>query len=926
MRSAIVVILFLTGLAAGAFWLIGGFDDGVELASGDPLEALVPPDQSGLTLEGQILDSQGAPIANAEVFLAPSAQPLFREVSEPVTDQPETGLGIAQVQALVTRLAAGEGHFAPASQVVSDAEGRFRFGGLRNVALRVWASAEGHGPVEQDQVTPGAALVLRLSRGHAQTLRVVDSAGAALAGAQAWLLSGSHPGVRQVAADGEGRLQLSGLGAGVHTLLVSAEGHVPRRVALDSHDGDAVPIALSPVRSLTVEVFAAGQSADATVFMAPIEEETAGPATERTTREGRVHFEGIAVPRVLVRAVSGASSSAAVLVSLDGLDQHVSLHLTEGARLGVTPVDGEGRPLESSRVSLLRLDGLRITGREGPGPIELGPIAPGVHALRIEAEGTRTFEGRVRLEKGASKVEVQLEPLHVIEGMVLDAFGRAVSGAQVTSDPLAATVVSDGSGRFRLALAAAGPYSLRAHHPAWGGAVLNGSAPAGDVKLILAPGAAVSVRVEVADQPVQGAQVRVVDAAGSQTSGRTGPDGIAVIRGLPTGSVRVEASHPATPQFEAAVRTSTLAEGATERLTLQLSRKPTGAPPLATARGPRPVKASGATAVVTGRIALSDGAKPRFYVVNGVEFTDPSGAFAVPVRLAAEGEAAVSRLSIQSPGYVEALVSSPGGALDLGVVELVPTPTVTGVVQDARGTRVSGAIVGCDGCAARTMSLHDGSFTLEVPAPGAAFQLFAAKGGGFARALAQSSKPATVVLEAAKELRGVLHGEDGRPAADQPIRLRGPVRTETVLTGRDGGFRFAAGAGSSWLERPSLPGAAQSASRHLWIDGDRELSVGRAPGTGRLAVRAGPGGCWNLGLVKGATPPGIPLHDQLARIDGARYAARAGALTIFEGLAPGAYALRFEPVGPGATAGSASVSILAGEETTLQAPACDGAP
>jgi len=926
MRSAIVVVLFLSGLAAGAFWLLGGFDDGVELASGDPLEALVPPEQAGLTLEGRVLDPQGAPIANAEVFLAPSAQPLFRDVGEPATDQPETGLGIAQVQSLVTRLEAGEGHFAPAAQVVSDAEGRFRFGGLRNVALRVWASAEGHGPVEQDQVTPGAALVLRLSPAQARTLGVVDAAGAALAGAQAWLLSGSHPGVRRVAADGEGRLQLSGLGAGVHTLLVAADGHVPRRVLLDPLGSDGLSIALSPLRSLTVEVFSAGEPADATVFMAPIEEATAGPATERTTVEGRVLLEGIAAPRVLLRAVSGASSSPAVVVSLDDLAHHASLHLTEGAHLIVTPVDGEGRPLGSSRVSLLRQDGLRITGREGPGPVELGPIAPGVHALRIEAEGARTFEGWVRLEKGTSKLEVPIEPLHVIEGVVLDAFGRAVSGARVMSAPLAAATLSDEAGRFRLELAAAGPYVLRAQHPAWGGAVLNGSAPAGDVKLSLVPGAAVSVRVEAADQPVQGAKVRVVDAAGSQTWGRTGPDGSVVIRGLIAGSVRVEASHPAAPELEAAIQTQALAEGATERLTLQLSRRPTASPPMATVSGPGTAKASEARAVVTGRVALADGAKPRFYVVNGFEFTDPSGAFAVPARLAAEGEAAASRLPIQAPGYVGALVSGQAGALDLGVIELVPAPTVTGVVQDARGTPVSGAVVGCDGCAARTMSLHDGSFTLEVPAAGAKLQLFAARGGRFARALAQPAKPATVILETAKELRGVLHGEDGRPAAGQAVRLRGPARTDTVLTGQDGGFRFAAGAGSNWLELPSPPGVATAASRHVWIDGDRELSVGRAPGTGRLAVRAGPEGCWNLGLVRGATPPGMPLDDQLERLDGSRYAARAGALTLFDGLAPGAYALRFEPARHGAGAGSASVSILEGEETTLQAPACDGAP
>ncbi len=92
--------------------------------------------------------------------------------------------------ASATITALSSGAEAPERTAISDAEGRFRLSGLAHDLVRLRVRADGHPPLAVFAARPGAdePLVIELSAGALLTGRVTDDTGAPVAAASVWLL------------------------------------------------------------------------------------------------------------------------------------------------------------------------------------------------------------------------------------------------------------------------------------------------------------------------------------------------------------------------------------------------------------------------------------------------------------------------------------------------------------------------------------------------------------------------------------------------------------------------------------------------------------------------------------------------------------------------------------------------------------------
>ena len=100
----------------------------------------------GLSLTGIVYGADGRPLSDAEVSLASSLQPTLSTVKCPVCDaQLLSCPSHNSWPRVLDLLRSGRGHLHAAATTRTDAEGRFRFQGLRGVSFTVWANAPGHG-------------------------------------------------------------------------------------------------------------------------------------------------------------------------------------------------------------------------------------------------------------------------------------------------------------------------------------------------------------------------------------------------------------------------------------------------------------------------------------------------------------------------------------------------------------------------------------------------------------------------------------------------------------------------------------------------------------------------------------------------------------------------------------------------------------
>lgn len=311
----------------------------------------------------------------------------------------------------------------------------------------------------------------------------------------------------------------------------------------------------------TAESDAAGRFRLAGLLPGRYELEATAPGFARTVLPGIGVPEGSGAP--------GSPGSPGEPGSDHAIDLG-TIALSPGLVLEGEVVDGEGRPLPAPPAVEIEVLHHPRAFRRGPLQVERLTAGPdGRFRVPDLAAGevlNLTFYRPGYADRPVSDVTVPAAPLRVvlapagrIRGRVVDTGRQPVAGARIlVESPTGGTGArepSDGAGEFAAEGVAPGPVTLHVQAPGYLAARLTGlEVPAGGelagVELVLERGATIEGRVtDSRGRPVEGTTVQAADGSGGErlsgdfAFGTSDGDGVFQLAGVPVGLATLEAHH-----------------------------------------------------------------------------------------------------------------------------------------------------------------------------------------------------------------------------------------------------------------------------------------------------------------------------------------------------------------------------------------------
>ncbi len=752
-------------------------------------------------------------------------------------------------------------------EMLSAADGTFRFDGLGEGPFFVVASAPGRLPASRLQVEGGQAPV-SLTLVAPRRLEV-------------HLVSGGSPieGVVMLQADHLARELTAPGGTAVidalypQAMMVSAVAgelaSAPQRVTL-SRSVTALTLTLDRGGQLLVTVVDEGGQPvpDPTVELQTRAHET---ITRRKLKTGELGVLGpLGQGDYQLKVTSEAFQPTTVPVVIKGGETPVEVTLTRGTLITGRVIDEYGRPAPGVAVLVGPTGDSVIADAEGRfrAPVP----SPGLYTL--QGHHSDWGGGEVQVTAPKSDVELQLEPRAGAE-VTVTIDGRRVEGAQVVLFHKDGNFRSDRpSGADGVVLMRGLPndtYTLIASHadflPSERQSVTLQDGQLLRVSAALKPGAAVTGQVvDTLGAPVPSVTVAVTPrGAEPATTDSSGAFTLSPLRPKSTYSVRV-----AQRGFEQVDRALAVAGGDPVRVVVK--RQP----------------------VFRGRV-LGDGQPLKSFRVDEFEVTSSDGRF--ELALPASDDRVV--VTVEAPGFTPLTENRPTTP-DLGDFELKRAPRVTGVVREEGGGPVSDAVVTCDSCEQSVLTGAEGEFSLGRPPLQKEFKLVAKKGRRTAtRAVTEgSAQGVELVLKPGVQVSGTAWLPDGRPAAGVEISGVHADRSETVsvVTNADGTYAMEIPAGiyRFIVANPGFEHTAQDPPAFITeVAGSQaRVDFGPVPGLGTVTARIAPQPGYALWLLKGVVsavgnPPTELLRSSWAQV---LYQPRTDRVT-FGGLQAGHYSL-----------------------------------
>lgn len=666
-------------------------------------------------------------------------------------DRPLPGLEVALLDAGGQRIA----------RALTGAGGRFRYDAAPPGRFTLRASGAGFASSDVPVVLVAAETVTALIRLEPLELlegSVRDQSGKPVANALlfAWPLGAGRGQVVEARTGLDGRFALAGVSRGDWSLLAEAPGFgalrvervaVPARDLVLKLEGEARTLG-----GQVVDARGAGADGARVLLLAA---DVAQPREAICNEKGVFVFHGLGLGRYVLRAAAGRTASRATAVTIEGDVAWVApvrLTLQPASRVTGRVLNDRMVPVAraSVEVSVLPPDEAPLVGlTDAQGSYTVGPLPSGAYQIVARAPGhAPAFEPELRLGRADAVLDLRVARAATLEGILRDPVGRPLVGARVnvaqprvgdrllvlpgllppaseaaSSTPpglpglgAAASVPSDGRGRFALGDLAPGSYHLLIEAP--------GHLPFERDLEILAPGAR--------------RDLGAIDlVAGVLVAGR-----VLTERGEPLGGARVEAVSADPPRSAAsAVATSDEAGGFSLRVPPGLTevtarapgRVPAVRPGLRTELGrvvlPLELRLAPAAATLEGRV-LAPGGRPLREAVVVAELPPEAAGARLPLATVMSDRAGHFRFSGLPAGPLAVEVRHPDWPsrrvlVTTGTtasIELERPGWIEGEVRDGvTGAFLSGAQVAghdAEGRAAEDVRVRGASFELRNLAPG----------------------------------------------------------------------------------------------------------------------------------------------------------------------------------------------------------------
>ncbi len=645
------------------------------------------------------------------------------------------------------------------------------------------------------------------------------------------------------------------------------------------------------------------------------------PRTATSDAGGSFAFDGLVARayRLVARAPSGVAGP--VVVQLTDKSEPVVLRLRGGAKLAVSIVGVDAKPVDGATVELRGDD--RQTARTEHGEATFSPVVAGFYRIAASAAGLAPATQLIRIS-GDTRTRLVLLPGAPVSGHVVDEHGAPVAGARVVyvanaqlfSAPDwrldAVTTGSDGGWRF--AALAAGSYRFLAsdtdHATGTSSLVtVDGASEKTGVAIALPPGAIVRGRVvDTAKQPVAGARVQV----GLEQRGRgqrqvprqaySDAQGEFVVRGLPRDHLAATAQHEKGSSRPVSID-ATSGEAKDVAITLDLTASIAGT---VVDDAGEPIEGAQVSATAAMR---GSGFDPTLFARGGgagTALTDAGGQF----RVTGLADGAYSLRASRS-------AASRGGRRRGGGdgVDAKTGDEKVKIVLPAEGA-VKGKVAFADGHApqmftasvgAESQVFLAGELALDAIAPGD-YRLeitgpsFDSHVQDVTISPGKTTDLGTIVVQAGRRIAGVVvsHGQPVPGATvyagpqvlgsgatnDMPMRGLGNMfggATKQDTTDASGAFALAGFGEGDLTVIADLPGVGRSTPRRVTEDAQDQMT---------LTLELLPYGSISGSLVQGGQPAGgVMVTAQSTSTPGAVYMVQAGSdgAYRFDQLAPDTY-------------------------------------